>query len=40
MDEVLPLLDAIGGRGVYVLTRFDSEADAERLQAAVEPYRR
>jgi hypothetical protein len=39
-DEVLPLLDAIGGRGVYVLTRFDSEADAERLQAAVEPYRR
>lgn len=29
--EVLPLLDAIGHEGVYLLTEFENERDAERL---------
>lgn len=39
-DEVLPLLDAIGGRGVYLVTHFPDLAAAEALAAKVEPYRR
>jgi hypothetical protein len=38
-DEVVPLLDAIGGKGVYIMTHFSSPSDAEALMAAVEPYR-
>ncbi len=38
-SEVVPLLDAIGGPGVYVMTHFDSAAEAERLLAQVERYR-
>ena len=30
-DEVLPLLDAIGDQGVYILTTFQDEHDAEQL---------
>lgn len=30
-EEVLPLLDAIGHEGVYILTNFKTEHDAERL---------
>jgi len=38
-DEILPLLDAIGGKGVYIFTRCDTMNEAEELLAAVEPYR-
>ncbi len=38
-DEILPLLDAIGGKGVYVMTSFDSAREAERMMDAVAPYR-
>jgi hypothetical protein len=38
--EVLPLLDAIGGRGVFVSVNGLSPSDAEALARDVEPYRR
>jgi len=38
-DEVLPLLDAVGGKGMYIMTSFDSIAQAEELAQQVEPYR-
>jgi hypothetical protein len=38
-DEVLPLLDAIGGKGVYVMTSFSSSNEAEAMMAKVEQYR-
>lgn len=38
--EVLPLLDAIGGRGVYASVNGLCVADAEDLARDVEPYRR
>ncbi len=38
-DEVIPLLDAIGGRGVYIMTETDTEAEARALVEAVEAYR-
>lgn len=38
-EEVLPLLDAVGGDGLYVMTSFESEAQAETLMKVVEPYR-
>lgn len=37
--EILPLLDAIGGKGVYVITGFSSAREAETLMAEVEQYR-
>lgn len=37
--EVVPLLDAIGGKGVYVLGFFTSEAEVEKLQKDTEPFR-
>lgn len=37
--EVIPLLDAIGGRGVYVSVNGLTVADAEQLAREVEPYR-
>jgi hypothetical protein len=37
--EVIPLLDAIGGKGVYVMTCFTDEAQAEQLSMQVEAYR-
>lgn len=37
--EVIPLLDAIGGRGVYVMTHFENTRQAESLLAQVENYR-
>ena len=30
-DEVLPLLDAIGHEGVYILTTFYNEREADEL---------
>jgi hypothetical protein len=38
-EELLPLLDAVGGKGMYVMTTFESEAHAEELARQVEPYR-
>ncbi len=38
-DQVLPLLDAVGGKGMYVMASFESEAQAEQLAKRVEPYR-
>lgn len=38
-DEVLPLLDAIGGKGVYIMTSFSSPNEAEAMMAKVEQYR-
>ena len=38
-DEVIPLLDAIGGKGVYIMTNFASVDEAEALMAKVEQYR-
>jgi hypothetical protein len=39
VDEILPLLDAIGGQGVYIMTSFSSVAEAEEIVAMIEPYR-
>jgi hypothetical protein len=38
-DEIVPLLDAIGGRGVYIMTDFASEREAEEIMAKVDPFR-
>lgn len=38
-EQVLPLLDAIGGKGVYVSVNGLSEAEGEALAKAIEPYR-
>lgn len=37
-EEVVPLLDAVGGKGMYIMTAAQSEAEAEQLIKAVEPY--
>jgi len=39
-DEIVPVLDAIGGKGVYFVTAFKSEKQAEELLKQVEPYRK
>jgi len=38
--EVIPLLDAVGTDGLYIMVNADSQAEAETLAAAVAPYRR
>lgn len=38
-EEVLPLLDAVGGRGMFLMTSFESLDQAQRLARQVEPYR-
>ena len=38
-EQVEPLLDAVGGAGLYILTEIRDEADAEKLLRIVEPYR-
>ncbi len=38
-DEVRPLLDAIGGKGVYIMTGFSSANEAEALMTEVAQYR-
>jgi hypothetical protein len=38
LDEVVPLLDAIGPKGVYMLIQFKDEAEAEKARKLVEPY--
>jgi hypothetical protein len=37
--EILPLLDAIGGRGVYVLGLFRNQAEVETVARQIESYR-
>jgi hypothetical protein len=37
-DQVLPLLDAIGRKGVYLLIQFKDEADADRVAEMVGDY--
>ncbi len=39
-DDVIPLLDAIGPKGVYIMTTFAGEQDAERLLQRVSAYYR
>jgi len=39
-EEVIPMLDAIGGKGVYVLTNFETEAQVAELNQKVAPYRK
>ena len=38
--EIVPLLDAVGGRGMYILTTIESQAQAKSILKTVEPYRR
>jgi len=39
MDEVLPLLDAVGGKGMYLCTWGEGRAKTEELLGKVEAYR-
>ena len=38
-DEVIPMLDALGGKGLYMMTWFRDEESALRLSEQVEAYR-
>ncbi|GIV81872.1 MAG: hypothetical protein KatS3mg051_1226 [Anaerolineae bacterium] len=38
-QEVIPLLDAVGPRGMFIMVNADSQAEAEALIEAVEAYR-
>ena len=38
LNEVQPLLDAIGPKGVYLLIQFKDEREAEQVRKLVEPY--
>jgi len=38
-EEVEPLLDAVGGKGMYIMTTIESEQHAEALLKVVESYR-
>ena len=38
-EEIIPLLDAIGGKGVYVMARYESQKQAEDIAAKVEQFR-
>lgn len=38
-EEIKPLFDAIGGKGVYIFTTIKDEADAEKIANLVEEYR-
>ena len=40
VDEVIPLLDAVGPEGMFITVAAADEATAEKLVEAVEPYRR
>jgi hypothetical protein len=37
--EIKPLLDAVGSKGVYILTRIENECTAEKIARIIEPYR-
>lgn len=36
--EILPLLDAVGNKGVYMLIQFKNEREAETVRNMIEPY--
>ena len=38
-DEILPLLEAIGGKGVYIITWCNSSEEAQKILKTVERYR-
>ena len=38
-EQLVPLLDAVGGKGMYIMTELRDEAQVERVARAVEPYR-
>ena len=38
-DELIPLLDAVGGKGMYLAVSFESEGQVEKLAEKVEQYR-
>jgi hypothetical protein len=38
LDELLPLLDTIGPKGVYILIQFKDQAEADKVLKIVEPY--
>ena len=38
-DEIVPLLDAVGPAGLYIMTSFADEREAEKVMRMVEPYR-
>lgn len=38
-EEIVPLLDAIGGKGVYIMAKISSEKEAEELLAKIEQFR-
>jgi hypothetical protein len=40
LDEVVPLLEAIGNKGVYLLIQFRHERDVDQVLKLVEPYYR
>jgi hypothetical protein len=37
-EEVVPLLDAVGGKGMFIMTEARTEDDARRLEEQVAPY--
>jgi hypothetical protein len=40
VEEVVPLLDAVGPKGMYIITDFESPEQVEELLKKVEPYRK
>ena len=38
-DEIIPLLDAVGSKGVYIMTRFTNAAEAQEIETIVDKYR-
>jgi hypothetical protein len=38
-DEVRPLLDAIGNKGVYIMAEMRNQPEADEFVELVEPYR-
>ena len=38
-EEVVPLLDAIGGKGVYIMAHFKNEREIEEMMGKVEQFR-
>lgn len=38
LDEIVPLLDALGPKGVYILIQFKDEREAEQVARMIEPY--
>jgi hypothetical protein len=39
LTEVIPLLDAVGPKGMFIMTRTETEEDARKLESRVDSYR-